>query len=65
MVMHAYHSLVRVEIATIDHSLIDRLARRVHVMMVAVVVMMASTAQLDVMWVLAMSCIEALMVSTL
>ena len=64
MVMHAYHSLVRVEIATIDHSLIDRLARRVHVMMVAVVVMMAST-QLDVMWVLAMSCIEALMVSTL
>ena len=64
MVMHAYHSLVRVEIATIDHSLIDRLARRVHVMMVAVVVMMAST-QLDVMRVLAMSCIEALMVSTL
>ena len=64
MVMHAYHSLVWVEIATIDHSLIDRLARRVHVMMVAVVVMMAST-QLDVMWVLAMSCIEALMVSAL
>ena len=64
MVMHAYHSLVRVEIAAIDHSLIDRLARRVHVMMVAVVVMMAST-QLDVMRVLAMSCIEALMVSTL
>ena len=41
MVMHVDHSLVRVEVVAVNHCLVNGLARRVHVVMVAVVVMMA------------------------
>ena len=66
VVMHVEHSLVRVEIVAVNHGLVNGLAWRVHVVMVAVMVMMACAAQLHVMRMLSVwSCTVALMVASL